>query len=284
MPTDLTGDPGFAPAKINLTLHVTGRRADGYHLLDSLVVFAGIGDRVAAASARDLTLRVIGPEAQALSGEADNLVLRAAHALGPYGAAITLEKNLPVASGIGGGSSDAGAALRVLSRLWDRRLPGPDEVLALGADVPACLDPRPCRMRGVGEVLAAVPRLPPAWLVLANPRRALATSAVFRALGRPDNPPMPDIIPEFAGVADFAAFVARGRNDLEAPAITVEPLIALTRDAVAATEGCLVARMSGSGATCFGLYADGPAARAAAARLSTDHPGWWTTAAPILHT
>ena len=143
-------DPGFAPAKVNLTLHVTGQRPDGYHLLDSLVVFAGVGDRITARKADGLTLTVTGPMAEGLTAGEDNLVLRAARMIGAGGAAITLEKVLPLASGIGGGSSDAAAALRVLADLSGRTLPTAADCAGLGADVPVCLSPRPRRMRGIG--------------------------------------------------------------------------------------------------------------------------------------
>ena len=274
----------FAPAKINLTLHVTGRRADGYHLLDSLVVFADVGDRVSVAAADDLRLTITGPQAAALPVAADNLVLRAAALLGPgRGAAITLDKVLPVASGIGGGSADAAATLRALAALWGLARPDPAAVLRLGADVPVCLAGRAVRMAGVGEALTplAAP-LPPAWLVLANPGVAVPTPAVFRALARHDNAPMPRDLPPMRSAADLAGFLRTARNDLETPAIQVAPAIAHTMAALSALPGCLMARMSGSGATCFGLFGDPRAASAAAARLQDSAPGWWVAAAKML--
>lgn len=270
----------FAPAKINLTLHVTGRRADGYHLLDSLVVFAGVGDRLTAELADEAHLSMTGPMAAGLTGEGDNLVLRAARAMG-VSARITLDKHLPVSSGIGGGSADAAATLRLLARLSSRPLPGAAEVLALGADVPVCLMGRSARMTGIGEGVATVPPLPPVWLVLVNPGVAVSTPAIFRALARADNAPMPREWPRLRTVADLAAFLAMQRNDLEPPATRLQPVIGQVRAALTAQYGCLFARMSGSGATCFGLFADPLAASAAARAIRGAEPGWWVADGPI---
>lgn len=271
----------FAPAKINLTLHVTGRRADGYHLLDSLVVFAGVGDSVSAEPAEETTLQVTGPMAAGLSGEGDNLVLRAARLMG-VSARIGLEKVLPVSSGIGGGSADAAATLRLLARLSGRPLPARAEVLALGADVPVCLEGRSVRMTGIGEGLAAVPALPQVWLVLVNPMVAVSTPAVFKALARADNAPMPKEMPKLRGTAELAAFVTMQRNDLEAPAMALQPVIGRVKAALGAQAGCLLARMSGSGATCFGLFAAPLAASAAARAIRAAEPGWWVADAPLI--
>lgn len=275
-------EAALARAKVNLCLHVTGRRADGYHLLDSLVVFAGIGDRVSARSAAGLSLQVTGPQGAGLSAGDDNLCLRAARAFGvAVGAAITLEKQLPVASGIGGGSADAAAVLQVLARLWQRPLPPAEAVLQLGADVPVCLDGRPARMRGVGEQVSPLAPLPPAWLVLANPGIAIPTPDVFRALTARDNAPLPDRLPDFADAPALAAFLRDQRNDLEPPARAIAPVIGRVAAALAAQPGCLLARMSGSGATCFGLFAGAAAAGAAAAALRQAEPGWWVAAAEM---
>ncbi len=272
-------DPGFAPAKVNLALHVTGRRLDGYHLLDSLVAFADAGDRVSAVPAAGLTLTLTGPEAAGLAAEPDNLVLRAARAFGAApGAALTLDKHLPVASGVGGGSADAAAALRVLARLWNRPLPAAEGVLALGADVPVCLAGRTARMAGVGEVLAEAPPLPPVWAVLANPRVTVATPAVFAALGRRDNPPLPALPARWRDAADLAGWLRQARNDLDAPARALCPPVADVLAALAAAPGALLARMSGSGATGFALFADGGTAGTAARALSRAQPGWWVRA------
>ena len=180
----------FAPAKINLALHVTGQREDGYHLLDSLVVFAGIGDRISVAPSDRLSLTVTGPEGGGLEAGTDNLVLRAARSFGTgRGAAITLDKRLPVASGIGGGSADAAATLKALASHWGLTVPGADTVLSLGADVPVCLAGHPARMSGIGEVIGRVPDLPDGIaLLLVNPRVAVSTPEVFRALPGKDNP------------------------------------------------------------------------------------------------
>ena len=270
----------FAAAKVNLTLHVIGRRADGYHLLDSLVCFAGVGDRVTARAAPTLSLQVIGPEAAGLDAGPGNLVLRAA-ALAGQGAALELDKRLPLASGIGGGSADAAATLRALVRLTGCALPDPTAVLALGADVPVCLAGRACRMQGIGEVLGAVPPLPPVWAVLVNPRVEVPTPAVFRALARRDNPPMPQALPGWTDAAALADWLALQRNDLQSPAIALAPVIGTALDALAALPGAMLARMSGSGATGFALFASASAAHAAADAMQARQPGWWVAAAPL---
>jgi 4-diphosphocytidyl-2-C-methyl-D-erythritol kinase len=273
----------FAPAKVNLALHVTGRRADGYHLLDSLVVFAGVGDRLTLTDAPALSLHITGPQAGALPVTDDNLVLRAARAMDESAAKITLEKELPVASGIGGGSADAAATLRLIARHRGRPLPAADQVLALGADVPVCLSGRPVRMTGIGEGLMPLPhRLPAVWLVLANPMQAVSTPEVFRALERRENAPLRDL-PRLRDAAELAAWVAMQRNDLEVPALRLLPVIGQVRTALSAQSGCLIARMSGSGATCFGLFPDPLSASAAARAIRTAHPDWWVADAPALH-
>ena len=286
----------FAPAKINLYLHVVGRRPDGYHRLDSLIAFADIGDRVTATAADRLSLSVDGPEANGLAGLGDdNLVLRAARLLAtaieqavpaarPSGAAVHLDKRLPVASGIGGGSSDAAAALRALDRLW--RSPVDPEALAalalrLGADVPACLAAGPVWVGGIGERIAPAAGLPPAGIVLVNPRRTLPTAAVFQArrggysaAGR--FAPMPGT------AAGLAAALATRRNDLSEAAVSLVPEIAAMLDLLAYLPGALLARMSGSGATCFALFADRRAAAAAWRQLAAAEPGWWSAAGALL--
>lgn len=279
----LRAETAPARAKINLSLHVTGQRPDGYHLLDSLVVFADLGDLVTCVAAPALSLTVGGPEGTGLTAGDDNLVLRAARSFGlPQGAAITLDKRLPVASGIGGGSADAAAALVALARLWGLGLPAPARVLALGADVPVCLAGHPARMQGVGEVVSPLHHpLPPAHLVLVNPRVQISTPTVFKGLARKDNAPMPADLPRFGTVADLAAFLNAQRNDLEAPAQAAEPVIAVVKAALGAQQGCHLARMSGSGATCFGLFADASAAKAAAQAIRAAHPLWWVEATAI---
>jgi 4-diphosphocytidyl-2-C-methyl-D-erythritol kinase len=273
-----------APAKINLFLHVLSRRADGYHLLDSLVVFAGAADFLGAEPADSFSLALRGPFGDALAhggaSEDDNLVLRAGRALAEAAgivpaARVTLEKNLPIAAGIGGGSADAAAALCLLSRLWHLDLP-PEKIssvaLQLGADVPVCLAGKPARMGGVGEILRPAPTLPECGLLLVNPGVAVATPAVFRARAGAFSAPaiLPAAWPDAAAMAADLAFL---KNDLQIPAIGLCPVIAEVLDAIGRTEDCLLARMSGSGATCFGLFAD----RAAAERAATRSGGrdWW---------
>ena len=282
MATDATGlIDEFAPAKINLTLHVTGQRADGYHLLDSLVVFADVGDRVSVRRAERLSLQITGPQAAVLPVDEDNLVLRAARVMGAR-AAITLEKVLPVASGIGGGSADAAATLRALARMDSKALPAARDVLALGADVPVCLQGRAVRMQGVGETLSPVPPLPDAWLVLVNPGVAVATPEVFRGLSHKENAPMPREIPRLRSPAELAAFLQMTRNDMESAALALTPVIGTVKSALTAQPGCRIARMSGSGATCFGLFDDGLAASAAARAIQLAQPAWWVAPARLL--
>jgi 4-diphosphocytidyl-2-C-methyl-D-erythritol kinase len=275
-----------APAKVNLYLHVVGRRDDGYHLLDSLVAFAAIGDTLSAEPAETLSLRVTGPFAAELAADADNLVLRAARALAAEagvstGAHLVLDKHLPVASGIGGGSADAAAALRLLHRLW--RLSPQPGVLAtlaagLGADVPVCLVGRAARMGGIGERLEPAPALPACGIVLVNPGIAVATAEVFRM--RCGAWSQLAILPSgWDCVAAMAADLGRLRNDLEPAAIALRPVIAEVLAKIAATPGCKLARMSGSGATCFGLYADAASARQALGHL--DRPDWWSWAGSL---
>jgi len=265
------------PAKVNLFLHVTGKRADGYHELDSLVVFAGAADALRADPAEALSLTLDGPFGAALEAEPDNLVLRAARALAvaagrPAGVRLTLQKNLPVASGIGGGSADAAACLRLLGRLWGVT-PAPEIALSLGADVPVCLAGRPARMAGVGERLTAAPALPACGMVLVNPGAALRTADVFRA--RTPAFSAPARLPEgWSDAPSMAGDLAALGNDLEAPAIGLCSAIGDVLAALRAVPGCLLSRMSGSGATCFGLFADPAEAARAAAALR--RPGWWS--------
>ena len=273
-----------APAKLNLCLHVTGRRADGYHLLDSLVVFADVADHVRASLGQGLSLTVTGPEGLGLAAEPDNLVLRAARAMGVTDAALVLEKRLPVASGIGGGSADAAATLRALVRLTGKPLPDRAEVLRLGADVPVCLAGRPARMSGIGEELAPLPPLPPLWCVLVNPRVAVPTPQVFAALTQRENPPLPDLPrAALASAMAFAAWLAdKTRNDLAAPARSLAPVLSQVQSALATTPGCLHARMSGSGGTHFGLYATEASSKVAGSMLRLEYPGWWVESGVIL--
>ena len=267
-----------APAKINLTLHVTGQRDDGYHLLDSLVVFADVGDRLTLRRATVPALRVTGPMAAGVPTGPENLVLRAAARMG-VALDITLEKHLPSAAGIGGGSSDAAAVLRgALALLPELSLPD-DAGLSLGADVPVCLMARAARMRGIGEDVAPVKGLPVLHAVLVNPGVSVSTAVIFRSLARKDNPAMPDDLPRWADAGDLSAWLQGQRTDMQAAAVAAAPVIGDVIAAIGGTAGCLLARMSGSGATCFGLYPD--AARAQAAAEALARPGWWVRAARL---
>jgi 4-diphosphocytidyl-2-C-methyl-D-erythritol kinase len=256
---------GFAPAKVNLTLHVTGRRADGYHLLDSLVAFADVGDHLTSAPGDGLT--VTGPFAAGVPVGDENLIRRALRLAGSA-RAITLDKQLPHPAGLGGGSSDAAAALRLVGA----DLPVGD-LLALGADVPVCAVGRGARMRGIGDRVTPV-TLPPLHAVLVNPGLSVATPQVFAALETSRNAGMDDL-PGWADTDALIDWLIAQRNDLEGPAITVAPDIVGVLGAIRAT-GAAVTRMSGSGATCFGLYPDVAAAKAGATRLA--RPGWWVRA------
>jgi 4-diphosphocytidyl-2-C-methyl-D-erythritol kinase len=283
-----------APAKINLTLRVLGRRADGYHELESLVAFAGVGDALTFAPGGALTLAVSGPTAQAAGDNADNLVLKAARALAGRIAGLTLggfalSKRLPVAAGLGGGSADAAAALRLLARANGVALDDPrlmQAAQATGSDVPVCLDPKPRLMRGVGDVLSAPLDLPRLFAVLVNPGVAVSTRDVFAALNLASVPasggassPTPLVSEGWGGEPTaFVAALARERNDLEAPAIELEPAIANVLAVLQALPGCRLARMSGSGATCFGLFPTNAAAAAAARTLRVGYPQWWVRA------
>ncbi|MCA1910164.1 MAG: 4-(cytidine 5'-diphospho)-2-C-methyl-D-erythritol kinase [Magnetospirillum sp.] len=279
-------------AKVNLFLHVTGKRPDGYHLLDSLVVFAGIGDTVEAVPGDRLTLTVSGPTAPLLDTlNDDNIVLKAAQKLADAcgvqaRAHLALTKRLPVAAGIGGGSADAAAALRALMELWQVAPSAPDLhdlALSLGADVPVCLRGAPTRMYGIGDKLEAAPALPPAWLVLVNPRIGLSTPAVFKARQGCFRDALPVTISP-VDAAQLAAELRRRDNDLSAAAQSLVPEITQALSLLDATPGCLLARMSGSGATCFGLYADPASAQQAADQILAHRPGWWCHAAPMLST
>jgi 4-diphosphocytidyl-2-C-methyl-D-erythritol kinase len=276
----------FAPAKVNLYLHVTGRRGDGYHMLDSLIAFADIGDRLTAEPAGVLSLEVSGPEARSLpSTYEDNLVLRAARLLAAHagittGAALRLQKSLPVAAGIGGGSSDAAAALRALRQLWQVSVG--DAVLRalaaeLGADIPACVGGRAVWVGGIGERIDPAAALPKAGILLANPRTKLPTAAVFAArrgaFGDPGRfEPMP------ASVVGLAQNLMRCRNDLTDAAIGLVPEIGAVLASLRALPGALLARMSGSGATCFALFRDRGAAERAREALAAAEPRWWCAA------
>jgi 4-diphosphocytidyl-2-C-methyl-D-erythritol kinase len=283
-----------APAKVNLTLHVLGRRADGYHEIESLVAFAGVGDALSFTPGRALALIVGGPTAAAAGDTADNLVLKAARALaerveGLQLGRFALSKRLPVAAGLGGGSADAAAALRMLARS-SRLAPDDPRLLqaaqATGADVPVCLDPRPRLMRGIGDILSEPLDLPKLATVLVNPGVAVPTREVFAALRLPAGSIAPAAPSRSAislsaislGATNLADAIANGRNDLEGPAIELQPVIADVLAVLRKLPGCRLSRMSGSGATCFGLFDSTAAATAAARTLRIGYPEWWVRA------
>jgi 4-diphosphocytidyl-2-C-methyl-D-erythritol kinase len=287
LPSDLVES---APAKVNLSLRVLGRRADGYHDIESLVAFADVGDRLSLTPGDALTLTVAGPGAAQTGAEADNLVVKAASALaarvpGLRAGAFSLEKNLPVAAGLGGGSADAAAALRLLARANKLAPDNPclhDAACATGADVPVCLDPRPRVMRGIGEMLSAPLPLPRLHALLVNPGVAVPTKLVFSGWRPSANP-----LRALKRAADFAAspniqneeqlvdWLASEANDLEAPAIALEPVIADVLASLRAAAGCRLARMSGSGATCFALFASAVDSASASKNLRAKFPNWW---------
>ena len=270
-----------APAKINLFLHVTGRQDDGHHLLESLVVFTETGDRLFVEEGEGLILSITGPFAQGLTAGSDNLVLVAADALQResstvLGAHITLEKNLPVSSGIGGGSADAAAALRVLSVLWDVDLSISrlmDIGLAIGADVPVCINSHSAIMSGIGEILENVDPPPHCGVVLVNAEEGVATPAVFNARTAPFSDPRTWRTPKH--FEDFVKALETRKNDLSGSARSLSPVIGNVLAALSGTTSCALARLSGSGGTCFGLYADTNAADEAAAAIKASHPEWW---------
>jgi 4-diphosphocytidyl-2-C-methyl-D-erythritol kinase len=275
----------FAPAKLNLYLHVLGRDQRGYHLLDSLVVFADIGDELSVTPSAGFSLSIDGPFGQGLECDSSNLVWKAAHMLAAAtghapDVAVTLTKTLPVASGIGGGSSDAGAMLRALCTLWGLD-PASAAVMGvaamLGSDVPVCVPARSCFMGGVGEALDACPPLPRMAIVLANPGFPLPTKDVFAARQGAFAPEGRfDITPRDA--AQLVHILGSRDNGLTAAALSLKPEIATVLDALGQCDGCLLPRMLGSGATCLGLFHTDRAAEAAAAKLSASYPGWWVKA------
>lgn len=272
-----------ARAKVNLALHVTGRRPDGYHELDMLVAFADVGDSVTLAASDTDEFAIDGPMAEGLSTDADNLVLRALKGFRELTGkteplSVRLTKRLPVASGIGGGSADAAATLRGLCRLYDLSANEPaftELALSLGADVPMCLAGHPAHVAGIGERIAPTAGRLSFGLLLVNPGVGVSTPAVFRALARRDNPPLP-ALPAFEDADRLATFLAEAtRNDLEAPARGISPVIGEVLEAIARQPEAKLSRMSGSGATCFDLFGDKAAATRAGERLATDHPDWW---------
>ncbi|MFC0239369.1 4-(cytidine 5'-diphospho)-2-C-methyl-D-erythritol kinase [Rhodopseudomonas telluris] len=287
----------LARAKVNLTLRVVGRRVDGYHDLESVVAFADCADRLTLHTGDDVSLVTVGPGAQECGDTADNLVLKATRLLAERvpdlrAGAFVLDKHLPVAAGIGGGSADAAAALRLLARANGLSAEDPRVVEAArltGADVPVCLPSQPCVMTGVGDNLSPLP-LPRLPAVMVNPRVPVATKDVFTALGLRAgqlNVGIADVLSstgwpkQGASAADWIKAVARGTNDLEAPALKVEPVVGDVLQALAALPGVQLARMSGSGATCFALFEGDDDAAAGAETLKAAHPGWWVHAGAL---
>nr|WP_319390151.1 4-(cytidine 5'-diphospho)-2-C-methyl-D-erythritol kinase [uncultured Cohaesibacter sp.] len=275
-----------APAKINLALHITGQRDDGYHLLESLVVFGGAADRIQFKPSKHLHLSVNGPFADSLRQEPDNLMVRAARLLATelncaVAADMTLEKFLPISAGVGGGSSDAAATLLGLLRLWQRTI-NDDKLrtiaLKLGADVPMCLEGSCLIARGIGDELSSGPRLPKdLGMVLVNPRVPISTPNIFRRLKNRSNPPMGPVPSAFLSAMALADWLDNQRNDLEMAAIEQAPVIETVLQALEDDGDCLFARMSGSGATCFALFATVKHAEYAARRMAFTHPNWWVS-------
>ena len=286
-----------ARAKVNLTLRVNGRRADGYHDLESVVAFADCADRLTLSPGPDLDLTMSGPLAQACGDTSDNLVLKSARLLAERvpnmkAGSFSLDKALPVAAGIGGGSADAAAALRLLAQLNGLAIDDPRviEVAQLtGADVPVCINSLGCVMSGVGETLEPL-SLPTMPCVMVNPGVPVATKDVFKALGLRNGELLVGATDVFlqdrwpdakSSLEDWVEALAASSNDLEAPAMRVQPVIGQVIAALNATNGAWLARMSGSGATCFAIYENTAEAGRAAEKLRRDHPGWWVHAGTL---
>lgn len=273
----------IAPAKLNLFLQVLGRNSDGYHQIESLTVFTQFGDRLEVTESPTISLQVEGPFADECGPLEANLVLRAAHALAalapvPVGAALKLHKYLPAASGLGGGSSDAAAAIQLLIPLWDLRPEGKaltELALHLGADVPVCLHRRPAIMRGIGEQLSAAPTVPDCYVLLVNPRIALSTRAVFEKLDGRFSKAAQRFPRHVSSAKKLARLLAARNNDLQQPAIELVPEIQTVLDALARQNGCLLSCMSGSGSTCFGLFNNAEQMAIAAMTIRRDHPEYW---------
>jgi 4-diphosphocytidyl-2-C-methyl-D-erythritol kinase len=277
-----------APAKLNLFLHICGRRADGFHLLDSLYVFTEFGDHVSLRPATNFDLQLSGEFSNAVASGEENIALKAARKLARYanydsGVSMHLEKNIPVGAGLGGGSADAGAALRGVRDLWN--CPVSDSelqelALSLGSDIPACVMSRACQVRGVGEWLIPVFITPEVWVLLVNPRIELLTAQVYRnytgAFRKEIS--LPERINSFD---ELIALLTPVTNDLQEPAISMVPDIAKVITAIESTEGCRISRMSGSGATCFGLYESKDALMTAAREVEEAHPKWWCKATKL---
>lgn len=281
-----------APAKVNLALHVTGQRADGYHDLESLVVFAGVSDELSATPAEEDQLSIKGPFGASLTSGQSNLVLKAVSAFRAqipdavgHGVHIELNKNLPVAAGIGGGSADAAAALRLMARLSNQ--PIAPEILSmlaegLGADVPVCLLSQSCLVRGIGEVIAPFEHFPSCHLVLVNPLVPISTADIFKRMAERNNSGLPPIPTQIDRISMLGLWLQETRNDLEGGAFELAPVIGEIVAKLQTTNGCAAARMSGSGATVFGLYGSSAEAHQAAHDIRDNWPNFWVAAAPLI--
>lgn len=279
-----------APAKLNLFLHVTGKRPDGYHLLESLMVFASIADTISVEPAKQLSLTITGEGSETLQAEEDNIILRAARILAEHlgkkpECHLTLHKRIPIGAGLGGGSADAAATLRLLCRFWEI---SPDKkvlediALSLGADVPFCLNGRAGLVSGVGEKIAPMDALPEIWAVLVNPRIALSTQRVFKRGVKAFTPAGIESIPHWNDAGEAIAWLSKQHNDLETPAIACVPEIAGLLKLLQQQKGCELARMSGSGATCFGLFSEHAQAHEIADKIAVQYPDWWVSVSPLV--
>ena len=281
-----------APAKINLFLHVGDKRADGFHALESLVAFTRAGDELDFMATRGLSLTIDGPFGQGLVGQNDNLVLRAAQKLAAKGgilpgAHISLTKNLPVASGIGGGSADAAAALRGLNVMWNLNFPVSvlQEIAAeIGSDIPVCVESIPAWMEGRGELVAPLDQFPEMPVVLINPGVAVPTGPVFAALQTRRGISGLRAPGRLQTQTDVLQFLASTGNDLEAPALKIAPAVGVVLESLKSQTGAALARMSGSGATCFAIFSDNGAAAKAAQQIGAAHPDWWVVATALAGT
>lgn len=286
-----------APAKINLTLHVTEQRSDGYHVLDSLVVFAQPGDHLNVSAAERDSFAITGRFGDQLEPNADNLIVRALERVRkflpqsvPAGLSIELQKDLPIASGIGGGSADAAAMLSVLKRINAlHSLPKLSEAMArkiaieVGADVPMCMDSEPKHIVGIGDHFSNVQHLPEFYVLLANPLAGIATPRVFELLESRENPPMPSFGDGWKNLDDLVGFLGLTRNDLTASACNLMPEITKLLDSMSNLSGCKLARMTGSGATVFGIFASMDDASSARIELLQQYPDYWIEAKAVFH-
>ena len=282
----------FSPAKVNLTLHVTGQRDDGYHELDTLVAFADVGDTVIVKEADRRALEITGPMSRGVPADARNLVTQVAASFWHHGPlAITIEKILPTMAGIGGGSADAAACFRAIKRLVSMRAGQPVEAVTdlksvsilarLGADIPMCVTSTPARAQGIGDQVKPIERFPLLPAVLVNPGIPVPTRTVFEKIEYKTPPPMAEPLPAFKDVFEVSDWLGQQRNDLQVPACVLTPGVAQVLDALGQNKSVLVHRMSGSGATCFGLCSSREDANAVATDISAAHPDWWVQATTL---